>query len=163
MSNIKHNGCKTPEYSAWAKLRERCTNPKQQSYPDYGGRGITVCARWGGPESFPVFLADMGPRPSAKHSIDRKDNKKGYWCGQPKCPDCGPLGREPNCRWATKGEQSRNRIVTRWITHNGQTKCLKDWANSLGLAAQTLHSRLKKHSVETALTKPYGRWPNKGK
>ncbi len=82
----------TPEYSAWGNMRNRCFNPKNQAYADYGGRGITVCERW---NKFENFLADMGPRPHPKYSLDRYPNNNGNY--------------EPgNCRWTTKSEQNKN-------------------------------------------------------
>lgn len=88
---------RSPELNSWNGMRRRCyvlTNPK---YKDYGGRGITVCDRWLGPEGFANFLADMGLKPSNKHSIDRTNNDGNY---------------EPsNCRWATAKEQVDNRRV----------------------------------------------------
>jgi len=74
-------------------MKERCSNPANKSYPNYGGRGIMVCERW--KEDFAAFYADMGPRPTLKHSIDRKNNDWNYE------PD--------NCRWATSTEQRHNR------------------------------------------------------
>ncbi len=82
-----------PEYRAWRGAIERCENPNTERYPHYGGRGIRVCRRWR--KSYETFLSDMGRRPSALHSIDRKDNDGNY---------------EPrNCRWATQSEQQRNK------------------------------------------------------
>ena len=84
---------KTPEYVAWALLRQRCNNPNNPRFSSYGGRGITVCEEWD--VSFSAFLRDLGRRPSAKHSIDRINNDGNY---------------EPrNCRWATRKQQSENR------------------------------------------------------
>jgi hypothetical protein len=87
----KAGGGATPEYTSWAQMKARCRNPQNARYRDYGGRGVKVCQRW---LSFENFLADMGPKPSRHHSIDRLDNDGDY---------------EPeNCRWATAQEQGRN-------------------------------------------------------
>lgn len=75
---------------------QRCGNARNPGFANYGGRGITVCERW---LSFENFLADMGPRPTPAHSIDRIDNDRGYEPG--------------NCRWATVTEQNRNRRSTK--------------------------------------------------
>lgn len=87
----RHGGKHTPEYAVWNGMRKRCENPRNAKYADYGGRGIKVCDRW---RDFAVFMSDMGPRPSPKHSIDRRDNNRGY---------------EPeNCAWVLRDEQNRN-------------------------------------------------------
>lgn len=91
-SHIRHGGRYTPEYRAWLHMKQRCTNPKRREYPNYGGRGITVCEEWA--NDYRVFLKDMGKRPTPQHSLDRKDNSGNY---------------EPsNCRWATPIEQNLN-------------------------------------------------------
>lgn len=81
---------KTPEYRAWQDMLQRCNNPRNPAYRHYGGRGITVCARW---QCFANFLEDLGPRPPA-HSLDRIDVNGSY--------------APANCRWATAAEQARN-------------------------------------------------------
>lgn len=91
----RKNGKKTSEYETWLHLRQRCINPKDKEYKNYGARGIAVCDRW---KSFRLFYLDMGPRPSKKFSIDRRDNNRGY---SPK-----------NCYWATMKQQNRNRRST---------------------------------------------------
>lgn len=86
-------GKKRAEYRIWTNMKTRCFNTGNVNYPLYGGRGITVCERWR--DSFATFLADMGERPSDKHSIDRFPDLNGNY--------------EPgNCRWATAKQQSRN-------------------------------------------------------
>lgn len=81
-------------YEIWKAMRQRCNNPKNKNYHQYGGRGIKVCARW---DCFVAFAADMGERPEGM-TIERIDGAKGY---------------EPsNCRWATWDEQRKNK--TSW-------------------------------------------------
>jgi hypothetical protein len=100
---------KTAEYSTWKDMKRRCTDARRADWEAYGGRGIHFCERWG---NFENFLADMGKKPSPKHTIDRTDNDGGYWCG--KCAECVNSNREPNCRWATRLEQANNRRHRRW-------------------------------------------------
>lgn len=89
-------------YRSWKSMKRRCLNKKSQEYSRYGGKGITICQKW--TDSYEAFLADMGPRPSRDHSIDRIDNKKGY---------------EPNnCRWATQVQQNQNRDISIFTDYN---------------------------------------------
>lgn len=137
----KHGMCGTPEYNSWAAIVSRCTNPRSESYGNYGGRGITVCDDWR--NSFSAFYADVGPRPSKDHSLDRIDPDGNY---------------DPsNCRWSDRHDQSRNKRNNRWITHNGETRTISDWADLIGIRRSALRSRLKRHSVEVALSAPVGR------
>lgn len=131
---------KSPEYHSWRGVISRCTYPKDIGWKNYGGRGITVCARW--LHSFDAFLADMGPKPSPKHTIDRKDTNGHY------APD--------NCRWATKQEQLRNTRSNVMITFQDRTQCLMAWADELGFRHDTLWHRLytRKWTAEKAFTTP---------
>jgi hypothetical protein len=126
------------EYWIWNSMRQRAINPKHKQYADYGGRGIGLCERW---LKFENFYADMGPRPSKGHSIERKENDKGY---------------EPsNCRWATRTEQNQNKRNNRFITANGETLCLAEWARRLNCINSTILGRIKMGwSEEKAVTVP---------
>ncbi len=100
---------------------------------------LGLCEQW--EKSFEQFLADMGPRPSAAHTIDRIDNEKGY---------------DPtNCRWALPKTQANNRSITKMLCYRGETKPLTEWAALLGIKSITLRSRLRKGaSVAEAFETP---------
>jgi hypothetical protein len=96
-------GWVSPTYRSWLSMKARCLNPNHHAYPAYGGRGITVCDEWLGPDGFARFLADMGERPG---NPDGWSSSKGYWSLDRIDPD-GDY--EPsNCRWATPTQQTRN-------------------------------------------------------
>lgn len=94
-----------PERTAWYSMIQRCENESNSAYHRYGGRGIRICKGWR--QSIESFLTDMGPKPTPEHSIDRKNNDGGYWCG--KCDECVANGWIANCRWATVEEQQSNK------------------------------------------------------
>lgn len=119
------SGKLTPEYISWVHMRGRCNRPSAHNYRYYGGRGIRVCERW---DEFSNFFADMGPRPSVKHTLDRIEVNGNY---------------EPtNCRWATQITQVRNSRHNHLLTANGITRCLSEWAEVCGVGAPTIRYRL---------------------
>ena len=115
----------SPEYRAWYAMRRRCSEKKNVGYANYGGRGISFAKRW---EIFENFFADMGPKPSASHSLDRIDNDGNYEPG--------------NCRWATKNEQMRKTRRSLLVEYNGQKIPLAELAQRVGIKYKTLLQRL---------------------
>jgi hypothetical protein len=115
-----------PERAIWKAMVARCHNERSRDYHYYGARGITVCERWR--SDFANFLADMGPRPSPQHTIERKANDQNY------APE--------NCRWATRLEQGRNSRRNRLITAQGRTQCLSAWSEEVGIQRITITARL---------------------
>jgi ribosomal protein S16 len=135
----KHGLSYTPEYRAWQQMRLRCTDPKHAAWPDYGGRGITVCDAW--LDSPQQFLADMGTKPTPQHELDRKDN-------------AGPYSPS-NCRWVVRAVNCRNRRSNRLIEHAGETLPMAAWAERTGINKYALQKRLAAGwSAEKALTTP---------
>jgi hypothetical protein len=119
--------CHKLEYQSWLRMKQRCYSVKCRNYKNYGGRGIMICDRW---KDFQNFLADMGPRPSAKHSIERIDVNGHY---------------EPtNCRWATAKEQARNCRDTVYVEYRGRRHKLIELCEELGLKREVVYGRIKK-------------------
>ena len=146
MGKYKHGLTYSPEWYIWRSMRNRCNNVRNPYYHNYGGRGIKVCYEWN--QSFTNFYTDMGPRPSDKHTIERKDNNEGY--------------NKNNCRWATKEEQRRNTRRNKIIAYNGEKLCVNDWARKIGIKAVTLQKRLYSGwPIEKALTTQSRRWNRK--
>lgn len=136
--HAKRNGRTTATYTTWNSMFSRCYLPSQDSYPLYGGRGITVCERW---KSFERFLEDMGEKPAGM-SLDRIDPDGNYEPG--------------NCRWATAHDQAVNRKCVRLIEHDGQRRAAAEWAQITGIPSSAIRTRIDRlgWSVARALTEP---------
>lgn len=133
-----HNLTNSREYNSWTTMIQRCTNPNNDGYYLYGGRGITVCERW---KTFANFYADMGPRPSSRHSLDRTDNSGPY---APK-----------NCRWATLEEQANNTRKNIYYEHDGKRLTAAQWARESRVKVGQLRWRLKNGwSIAEAISIP---------
>lgn len=136
----KHGKRKTRIYGIWAGMKQRCLNPSNQKYKNYGGRGIEICNRW---MNFENFYKDMGD-PPIDYSIDRIDNDGNY---------------EPsNCKWSTNIEQSNNTTTNRVIEFYGLKLTIAQWSRMINISARTLRARLFEHnwSIQKALTTPVG-------
>lgn len=133
--NTKHGqsirGKRSSEYSTWATMVQRCTNPNCADFSDYGAKGITVSPDW---LDFAVFYADMGPKPSPVMSIHRVLNDRGY------CKE--------NCVWATTEIQMNNRSDSHWVTAFGKTQTLSQWSKEFGVASLTIRARIVKYGWE---------------
>ena len=120
------------EYCRLKAIRQqmigRCHDPEHKDYYLYGARGIEVCQRWR--DSLKAFLEDMGERPE-KTTLDRVDNSKGY--------------SKDNCRWISQAENNRNKRSNIWITADGRTQILTDWARELGCDVSNLRKRWLKY------------------
>jgi hypothetical protein len=124
--NLTHGyaeGYGTRIYHVWCAMLARCTNPKNQAYDNYGGRGITVCERW---RKFENFLEDMGEPPEGL-TIDRLDNDGPY------CKD--------NCAWETRVVQANNRRSSVKLTFDGVTLTLREWSERTGIDYALMRGR----------------------
>ncbi len=130
--NRRHGGSVdyrvTSEYAAWSAAKGRCYNPKTRNYALYGGRGIKMCAAWR--DDVAVFLHDMGPKPTPRHSLDRIDGSGDYEPG--------------NCRWATPSEQLTNRRGYGLWAIDGARVSLTAMCEALRLNPVNVQGRLRK-------------------
>lgn len=125
-----------PLHNIWKAIIQRCENEKNDAYPLYGGRGVTVCERWR--RDFRTFVEDMGSRPSLLHTVDRIETNGNYE------PD--------NCRWALRKEQSNNRRNNRRIEWRGRSYTCAQAAETAGISKELLFWRLSQGwPVERAL------------
>ncbi len=117
----KHGGRETREYSSWIAMRRRCLVETDKDYPQYGGRGISICPEW---SDFAIFLHDMGERPEGT-SLDRIDASLGY--------------APSNTRWATDKTQGRNRRGTfTWHIKGRTFGSITEAANAFSVSEQTI-------------------------
>lgn len=125
--SITHGGKHTKLYDIWTSLKGRTLCKTNQRYADYGGRGITICAEWLDFTKFEQWAKLNGYREGL--TLDRIDNNKGY--------------SPSNCRWTTYKEQNWNKRNNHFITYKGETHCLAEWAEILGIKYSTLRSRVR--------------------
>lgn len=127
----------TKVYRCWANMIQRCTNPHNSNYKNYGKRGIVVCERW---KKFENFYADMGD-PLDKTTLDRINNDGNY---------------EPsNCRWATATEQAQNTRRATAVTVNGETNVIAEWLRKNNIPYPTYKQRRRNGwSIEDAVSVP---------
>ena len=106
-------------------MRARCANQKHKNFPNYGGRGITVCDRW---SEFKNFMLDMGRKPHPRHTIERGDVNGNYEPG--------------NCKWISRTDQTRNKRNSVFVTYKNKRMLLIDLVGELGLSRNVVHARL---------------------
>lgn len=133
IAKTKHGDCFSRLYFVWIDVRNRCNNPKDVGYKNYGARGIKVCDEWQNDYvAFKKWAMENGYNPNAKRgecTLDRIDNSKGY------SPD--------NCRWANMTTQSNNRRNTVRLTFEGENHSLAEWSRITGITLQCLQGRVK--------------------
>lgn len=128
----EHGLSDTPEHHIWRAIKQRCTNPRNKAFQNYGGRGIQMCQAW--MESFEAFLADMGTRPAPGLTVERKNNNGHY---------------EPNnCEWATYAKQTANRRCSIWIDVDGERLSATEFAVRTGTPYTTMYRWIKTLPVE---------------
>lgn len=127
--NTKHGGFGTRLYEIWRQMHRRCYGTKTKSYPNYGGRGITICDEWREFEPFRDWALANGYAEDL--TIDRIDVDGNY------SPE--------NCRWATDKEQSNNRRSNHQVEYNGEIHTISEWADKYGVSQRKLRPRLDKY------------------
>jgi len=133
----KHGLSRTQIYSVWQAMIDRCRNPNNPAWENYGGRGIRVCESW---MDISNFVSDMGERPAGL-TLGRKDNNGGY-CQQ-------------NCEWQTPKQQARNTRQNQVVTVAGVTGCITELAEHFHIRPETVRNRMVKGwSAQRALTTP---------
>lgn len=137
--HTSHGLAGSPEHKVWLGIIKRCENPNDKHFADYGGRGIRISSVWR--RDFAAFLAEVGERPTPKHSIERIDNSRGYEPG--------------NVRWATMQEQANNTRRNYTITIDGRTQTIAQWAHEKRVLPHLIIGRLRRGwDPVSAVTKP---------
>lgn len=133
----KHGQSKHPSYGTWKRMIQRCHNPNNPNYKDYGARGIVVCDRWR--HSFPAFLSDTGHLYQPGLTIERINNDGNYE------PD--------NVRWATRTEQANNQRSNHLISMDEHVQTISQWAHEYGVSPRLVYKRLRRGwSLKKSLT-----------
>lgn len=120
-----HRMRKTTFYTAWANMKQRCLNSNNIDFINYGGRGIVFCDEWA---KFENFKEDMYDSWQSGLTLDRID-VNGNYCKE-------------NCRWVTRKRQNNNTRANRYLTYEGVTRTLSEWASFVGIKRSTLSMRL---------------------
>lgn len=141
-SNRKHGLDGVPMYHVWINIKGRCYNEKHTDYLRYGNRGIKMSDEW--LNSVETFISDMGERPSKLHSVERRDNNKGY--------------SKENCYWGTKKEQANNRSNGVYLEYNGERLTLAQWCDKLNLPYKPIWKRYNRNQP---LSEVFSSYPKK--
>lgn len=145
---IKEHGMKgTKLYRVWCSMKERCSNPHNKSYRNYGAKGISVCEEWGNDFSkFQNWAINNGY--GDKLTIDRIDTKQNY------CPE--------NCRWVTTQQQNRNYSRNHKVEYNGKIYCIVELAEKFDIDYRKLLYRINAgYTIENAIKKGDNRYGSK--
>ena len=142
-----HSGKHTKLYKVWCSMKERCSNPHNKSYRNYGAKGISVCEEWGNDFSnFQNWAINNGY--GDKLTIDRIDTKQNY------CPE--------NCRWVTTQQQNRNYSRNHKVEYNGKTYCIVELAEKFDIDYRKLLYRINAgYTIENAIKKGDNRYGSK--
>lgn len=125
------------EYKIWKDIKKRCFNKNSARFEDYGGRGITMYARW--KDDFPAFYAHIGPRPTPQHSIERENNDGNYEPG--------------NVVWATRKKQANNTRRNHILVCDGRSQTIAQWSEETGIDQRLIRNRIERYgwSIERSL------------
>lgn len=120
-----HGESNTMLYQRWSGMITRCTNPNRDFWPNYGGKGISVCEKW---KSYEGFASDMRASFKPELTIERRDPNLGYYL--------------ENCYWGTPLQQANNKTTSKMVELDGKRQTVADWARETGINVFTLYSRL---------------------